>query len=107
MVPDLMSKIKRFAVFRSDLHLNKNIFTALGQIGDPCAVEHLEKLEVRSFPLYRKDLISMKRALFESLEGYPFKTIIPLIKAGYQSKDKEIQIVCQHIRRKNEIHSRT
>jgi hypothetical protein len=106
VVPDLISKIKRFAVFRSDLHLNKIIFTALGQIGDPFAVEHLEKLEVRSFPLYRKDLISMRRALFESLEGYPYKTIIPLIKTGYQSKDKEIQIVCQHIRRKNETHSR-
>ena len=107
VVPDLISKIKRFSVFRSDLHLNKNIFTALGQIGDPSAVEHLEKLEVRSFPLYRKDLISMRKALFESLEGYPYKTIIPLIKTGYRSKDKEIRIVCQRIRRKNEIHSRT
>jgi HEAT repeat protein len=107
VVPDLISKIKRFAVFRSDLHLNKNIFTALGQIGDPFAVEHLEKLEVRSLPLYRKDLVSMRKALFESLEGYPYKTIIPLIKAGYRSKDKEIRIVCQRIRRKNEIYSRT
>jgi len=107
VVPDLISKIKRFAVFRSDLHLNKNIFTALGQIGDPSAVEHLEKLEVRSFPLYRKDLISMRKALFESLEGYPYVTIISLIKAGYRSKNKEIRIVCQRIRRKNEIHSRT
>lgn len=107
VVPDLISKIKRFAVFRSDLHLNKNIFTALGQIGDSSAVEHLEKLEVRSFPLYRKDLISMRKALFESLEGYPYKTVIPLIKTGYQSKDKEIRIVCQRIRKKNEIHSRT
>jgi HEAT repeat protein len=107
VVPDLISKIKRFAVFRSDLHLNKNIFTALGQIGDPSAVEHLKKLEVRSLPLYRKDLISMRKAFFESLEGYAYETIIPLIKTGYRSKNKEIQIVCQRIRRKNEIHSRT
>jgi HEAT repeat protein len=107
VVPDLISKIKRFAVFRSDLYLNKNIFTALGQIGDPFAVEHLEKLEVRSFPLYRKDLISMRRVLFESLEGYPYETVIPLIKTGYRSKDKEIRIVCQRIRRKNEIHSQS
>jgi len=107
VVTDLISKIKRIAVFRSDLHLNKNIFTALGQIGDSSAVEHLEKLKVRSFPLYRKDLISMRKELFESLEGYPYKTIIPLIKAGYRSKDNEIRIVCQRIRKKNEIHSQT
>jgi len=107
VVPDLISKIKGFAVLRSDLHLNKNIFIALGQIGDPFAVEHLEKLKVRSFPLYRKDLISMRKAFFESLEGYPYEAIIPSIKTGYRSKDKEIRIICQRIRRKNEIHSRT
>jgi HEAT repeat protein len=102
VVPDLLSKTKRIAIFRSDLYTNEKIIRALGMIGDPSSVDPLVKLVDRAFTLYRKQLVRMRRALFESLEGYPYSAVISLIKTGYRSRDREIRHICRKIRKQFE-----
>lgn len=101
VVPNLMARIKRVAVFKSDLITNEQIIVALGRIGDPLAVSFLEKLATgRFFTLFRKRVVRMKRALFESLGGYPYDAILHLIEIGNRARDKQIRNICQKIIKK-------
>ena len=102
VVPDLLSKMKKFVIFRSDLHTNEKIINALGKIGDPASIDPLAKLVDRVFTLYRKQLVQMRRSLFKSMAGYPSTAAISLIKTGYRSKDKEIRSICRNIRKEFE-----
>jgi HEAT repeat protein len=99
MVPDLLGKMKRIALFRSDLHTNEKIIRALGMIGDPSSIEPLVRLVDGAFTLHRKQLVRLRRVLFESLAGYPYSAVISLIKTGYQSRDKDIRNICKKIRK--------
>jgi hypothetical protein len=102
MVPDLLKKMKRVALFRSDLYANEKIIRALGMIGDPSSINPLAKLVGGAFTLRRKQIDRMRRVLFESLAGYPYPAVIFLIKIGYQSRDMEIRNICKKIRKKFE-----
>lgn len=102
VVPNLMARIKRVAIFKSDLDMNEQIIVALGRIGNPSVVSFLEKLASgRFFTIYRKLVAQMKRTLFESLEGYPYDEVLPLIEIGYRARDMEIRTVCQKISKKH------
>jgi HEAT repeat protein len=102
VVPDLLSKIRKYALFKSDLLANEAVISALGRIGDPEAIAPLEKMVAGTFTLNRARLLRLKRALYTSLAGYPYTAIVSLIKAGYRSRDKVIRRISQDLRSKSE-----
>jgi hypothetical protein len=102
LVPDLTSKLSRWALFKSQCSRNEKIITALGKIGDSKAIPILEKLAKRRWVFWKKNLNRMKLALFESLHGYELSHISSLLKIGQMSQDNRIRQLCQKIGKKNE-----
>ena len=101
LVEDLISGISRWSLFKSQYELNEVIITALGNIGDPMAVPVLEKLAKCKWAIWPRRLESMKRALFQSLEGYEKSQISKLLKIGRTSEDEQVRQVCQNIGNRN------
>jgi len=101
MVPDLISAIPRWTLFKSQYERNETIITALGKIGNPSAVPVLEKLANCRWAIWPKSLNRMKLALYQSLHGYELSQITSLLKIGLTSKDNQIRQICQNIGSRN------
>ncbi len=97
MVPDLISCISRWTLFKFQYERNEQIITALGKIGNPSAVPVLEKLAKCRWTIWSRSLKSMKLALYQSLHGYELSQITSLLKIGQRSKDNRIRQICQNI----------
>ena len=101
LVPDLISGIPRWTLFKSQYARNETIITALGKIGNPSAVPVLEKLAKCKWAIWSKSLNSMKLALYQSLHGYELSQITSLLKIGQRSEDNQIRQICQNIESRN------
>jgi hypothetical protein len=101
LVPDLVSKISRRALFKSKYSRNEEIITVLGKIGDPRAVPILEELAKSRWTFWPKSLNHMRLTLFESLRGYELRHITSLLKFGQMSENNHIRQLCQNIGKKN------
>lgn len=97
MVPDLISSISRWSLFKFQYEKNETIIRALGEIGNPAAVPMLKKLAKRRWAIRSKNSNQMKLALFQSLSGYETSQISSLLKIGQQSEDRRIREICQTI----------
>jgi hypothetical protein len=102
MVPDLISAIPRWTLFKFQYEINETIITTLGKIGDPSAVPVLEKLAKCRWAICPKSLNRMKLALYQSLEGYELSQITSLLKMGIESEDNQIRQICKNIGSKNQ-----
>ncbi|MGD2149911.1 MAG: hypothetical protein PVF99_04815 [Desulfobacterales bacterium] len=102
MVPDLISAIPRWTLFKFQYEINETIITTLGKIGDPSAVPVLEKLAKCRWAIWPKSLNRMKLALYQSLEGYELSQITSLLKMGIESEDNQIRQICKNIGSKNQ-----
>lgn len=102
VIPDLLSKMKKIVIFRSDIHTNKKIIVALGKIGDPASIAPMVEMVNGVFTIYRKQLVEIKKTLYKSLAGYPYSAVVDLIRSGYRSRDKDIRAICRGIRKKSE-----
>ncbi|MDY6904453.1 MAG: hypothetical protein SWH61_07180 [Thermodesulfobacteriota bacterium] len=100
LVPDLVVKLKRFIIFKSDFQMNYAIITALSQIGQPEALPWLKKVAATSWPFYTREMTRMKVALFKSLKHYPPEAIQPLLIMGRDMRDKEISMACHALMQK-------
>lgn len=101
MVPDLISAIPRWTLFKFQYEKNETIITALGKIGNPSAVPLLEKLANCRWAIWPKSLNRMKLALYQSLHGYELSQITSLLKIGLKSEDNQIRQICQNIGNRN------
>lgn len=101
MVPDLISAIPRWTLFKFQYEKNETIITALGKIGNPSAVPVLEKLANCRWAIWPKSLNRMKLALYQSLHGYELSQITSLLKIGLKSQDNQIRQICQNIGNRN------
>lgn len=94
LVPELVVKLKRFIVFKSDITMNRAIILALSQIGEPEALPWLKKVASVSWPFYTREITRMKVTLFKSLKHYPPEAAQPLLIMGRDMRDKEISMAC-------------
>ena len=100
LAPDLASMVRTFSLFRLDYQKNEKIIEALGRIGHPCAIPVLERLARARWSLYPKQLLNLKRQLYQSLKSYDQTLIGPLLKIGFQCSDPSIQSACRELMQK-------
>jgi len=97
LVPDLISGISRWSLFKSQYERNEKIITALGKIGDASVIPVLEKLAKSRWSLRPKSLFRLKFSLYQSLHGYEVQQISSLLKIGQMSPDSRIRQICQNL----------
>ena len=102
LVPDLISGLSKWSLFKFQYEKNESIIAALGKIGHPSAVPMLEKLAKRRWTVRSKRSNQMKLALFQSLYGYETSQVTALLKIGQGSEDNRIREICQNIESGNQ-----
>jgi HEAT repeat protein len=71
---------------------------ALGELGDPAALVHLERFFTREWlPLVSK---AERRAAYRSLQSYPVEARAGLVARGMESRDAEIRRICMDLGRR-------
>ncbi len=97
VAPDLVKMIKRLYIFTSVCERNDRVITALGQLGDPCAIPVLEKIAKDSSLFKPQAVKETKLILFESLVGYPEESVRRLWQIGLKSRNHKIRGVCKSL----------
>jgi HEAT repeat protein len=95
VVPQLISYFRQ----RGDLELREAALRASGRIGDSRAIPALTRLAHRRWSISKKQIGRLKRALYDTLGGYPFGEIKDLLHYGLKQKDAAIQSACHELLR--------
>jgi len=89
--------LKTRPLLKSGYQINERIIKALGEIGNPQAVPHLERLARSRWMLYPETLLHMKAVLFESLEHYAREHVEGLLHIGAKLDNPRIKRACKRI----------
>lgn len=97
MIPILTDFINRRGPVSSESERREAALRALGRIGDPACIPDLITFAKKKNPFGGKALAQLKKTLFESLEGYPFRHVESLIHMGLKLRDPEIEAICRDL----------
>ncbi|MDA8239991.1 MAG: HEAT repeat domain-containing protein [Nitrospiraceae bacterium] len=98
-VPDLVDMLRKRDLFGTESYYRIPAVRALGEIGDPAAIDALVKLCRSTTLLYRSSFEELKVEIFRSLKNYPRERIAPLLDIGMKSRNEEIRsITCSLLR---------
>ncbi|NOZ25679.1 MAG: HEAT repeat domain-containing protein [Nitrospirae bacterium] len=91
LVPELIQMLKRKGISGKDIHEKIPIVRALGQIGDPSALDAVRKaLSIKSI-LFKSAVERLREAIYRSLKYYPFEHVQDLVEKGLKSKNERIR----------------
>ncbi len=91
VIPDLVLLLKRRELSSADFPAKIPVVRALGQIGDPSALEALrEILSTRSF-LFKGAVEKLKEEIYATLGNYPREALSDLVESGLRSKNPQIR----------------
>jgi hypothetical protein len=91
VVPDLIQMLKKWGISGADLYNKIPIVKALGDIGDPRALEVLKDLLSGKNILFKGAADKLKEEIYRSLRNYPYNDIKDLLRAGLKSKNSAIK----------------
>jgi HEAT repeat protein len=101
VLPSLLQMLKKKSISGADLHEKIPIIRALGQIGDPGALNALrDVLSSKSF-LFKGAVEKLKEEVYMALRSYPYEDIKDLIEAGLRSRNEQIRGESRKIRRQH------
>jgi len=91
VVPDLIQLLKKRRIGGTDAYEKIPIVKALGEIGDPRALDALrEVLSEKSF-FFKGVTEKLKEEVYRTLRNYPYSAIRDFIEAGMKSKSEYIK----------------
>jgi len=91
VVPDLIQMLKRKGISGKDILEKIPIVKALGQIGDPRALDAVrDALSIKSI-LFKSAVDRLREAIYSSLKYYPFEQVQDLVEKGLKSKNERIR----------------
>ncbi len=91
LVPDLIQMLRKKGITGKDIYEKIPIVRALGQIGDPQALDAVRKaLSTRSI-LFKNAVERLKEAIYRSLRYYPYEHVRDLVEKGLKSKNERIR----------------
>ncbi len=96
-VPYLLEILEKKDLFRTEWFHKTSVVKALGDIGDPRAVDTLIRLYQSWTMLYRSSMEELKVEIFRSLSNYPQALVRPLLDQGLASKNKEIRAISERL----------
>lgn len=91
VVPDLIRMLRKRGISGADFYDKIPVVKALGEIGDPRAVEALKDLLGGKSFLYKGASEKLKEELYKSLKNYPYRDIEEIIRAGLKSRNDIIR----------------
>lgn len=88
VVPDLIRMLRKKAIIGADFHHKIPVVTALGQIGDPRALEALRDIIGAKSLLFKSALLKLKEEIYSTLKHYPYEKVKDLMDSekGLQVK---------------------
>jgi hypothetical protein len=97
-VPYLIKTLKKRDILETDMHFKVAAVKALGQIGDPQALDTLLSLYSGSRVLLHKGTFEeFKMEIVRSLERYPFEQTVPILELARNSKNKKEKALAQKL----------
>jgi HEAT repeat protein len=91
VVGDLIQMLKKTEMTGSDFYDKIPIVKALGDIGDPQAVDTLRRVLAKRSILFRGVSDRLKEEIYKTLNGYPYESVRDLVEAGLKSKNQYIR----------------
>jgi len=98
IVPDLVTLLKKREVSSADFYAKIPLVRALGQIGDPDALEALRDILVARSFLFRGAVEKLKEEIYSSLRNYPHEKLTELVELGMKSKNDSIRKAALRLR---------
>lgn len=89
-VPYLIALLGKVDLFGAESYYKISVVKALGEIGDPVALQLLNNIYHSQTLMYRTELENLKIEIFKSLHNYPFQDVKQLLERGLKSKIREI-----------------
>lgn len=96
-VPYLLTLIEKKDFLGTESYYKVSVVKSLGYIGDPKALNALDRLYRSKTLLYRGSLEELKVEIFRGLENYPYGSTIPLLELGLKSKNEEIRSISERL----------
>lgn len=91
VLPILIQKLKKKSISGTDLHGKIPIIRALGQIGDPGALDTLRDILSSKSLLFKGTLEKLKEEVYMTLKNFPYEDIKDMMEAGLKSKNEQIR----------------
>jgi HEAT repeat protein len=91
VVPDLINLLKKRGFNGSDVFVKIPIVKALGDIGDPWALDGLRSLLRSKSILFKGTIEKLREEIYRTLKYYPLDTIYDFVSAGMQSQNTYIR----------------
>jgi hypothetical protein len=91
LIPDLIKKLKRRGLTGTDYHSKIPIIRALGDIGDPTALDELRNILSMKSIIYKGVIEKLKEEIYKTLKNYPYSEVKDLVEAGLKSKNEVIK----------------
>ena len=96
-VPYLLHLLEKRGLVGIELERKVSIIRALGDIGDPRAVDALERLYSAKSLLFRNAIQGLRLEIFRSLRNYPPESIRPLLERGLRSENNGIRKISKEM----------
>lgn len=93
VVPELIQMLKKRGISGVDLYYKIPIVKALGEIGDPRALDVFKSLLSEKSIIFKGVSEKLKEEIYRTLKNYPYKNIQYFINIGLKSKNEYIQEV--------------
>jgi len=90
-VPDLVQMLGKRGIGGADLYDKIPLVKALGEIGDPHALDILKELLSSKSILFKGIAVRLKEEIYRTLKHYPYASIQDMIEAGLKSKNEYIR----------------
>jgi HEAT repeat protein len=90
-VPDLLQMLRKRGISGADLFDKIPVVRALGDIGDPAALQVLREALSEKSLLFRGASERLKEEIYSSLKNYQYEDIRDMIDAGLKSKNGHIR----------------
>ncbi len=91
LVSDLIHMLKKRGISGADLYDKIPVVKALGEIGDPRALNVMRDLLSGKSILFKGIAEKLKEEIYRTLKNYPYQDIKDLIEAGLKSKNEYIR----------------
>ncbi len=91
VIEDLLRLLKKRVLSNSDIYQKILVVKALGEIGDPQALEALKDLLSSKTILFKNAMEHLREEIYKSLKNYPIDSIQDILKDGLKSRNEIIR----------------
>jgi hypothetical protein len=101
VVGDLIHLLKKTEMTGADFYDKIPIVKALGDIGDPKAVDSLRRVLAKRSILFKGVSDRLKEETYKTLNSYPYESVKDMVEAGLKSKNERIRAESLRLKKVN------